>query len=49
MRERLIGLDRRVKKDEKDGRPTLRRTPGNGDEKQDPDERPTIRRRELVE
>src|SRR5450432_728283 len=52
MRERLIGLDRRVKKDEKDGRPTLRRTSGDGaapGDKQDPDERPTIRRRELVE
>src|SRR5450432_3442600 len=30
MRERLIGLDHSVKKDEKDGRPTLRRTPGDG-------------------
>jgi predicted Zn-dependent protease len=52
MRERLIGLDHRVKHDAKDGRPTLRRTPGDGatpGEKQDPDERPTIRRRELVE
>jgi predicted Zn-dependent protease len=52
MRERLIGIDQRVKKEEQDGRPTLRRTPGDGTtpgEKQDPDERPTIRRRELVE
>jgi predicted Zn-dependent protease len=52
MRERVIGRDHRVKKDEKDGRPTLRRTPGNGTtpgEKQDPDDRPTIRRRDLVD
>jgi hypothetical protein len=52
MRERLIGLEHRVKKDEKDGRPTLRRTSGNGTtpgEKPDPEERPTIRRRDLVE
>ena len=48
MRERLIGLNSRRKKDDKDGRPTLRRASGNAatpEEKQDPEERPTIRRR----
>jgi predicted Zn-dependent protease len=51
MRERLIGMDHRQKKDDS-GRPQLRRSPGNGtasDDKQDPDERPTIRRRDLVD
>lgn len=51
MRERLIRLDHRQKKDD-NGRPQLRRAPGNGttpDDPHDSDERPTIRRRELVE
>jgi predicted Zn-dependent protease len=55
MRERLIGMDHRQKKDD-NGRPQLRRVPGNGatspdsrDDKQDPEERPTIRRRDLVD
>ena len=51
MRERLISRDQRQKKDDA-GRPQLRRTPGDGttaDDKQDPEERPTIRRRDLVE
>jgi len=51
MRERLIRLDHRQKKDD-NGRPQLRRAPGNGagpEDRQDSDERPTIRRRELVE
>ena len=51
MRERLIRLDHRQKKEE-NGRPQLRRTPGAGgaaEDKQDPEERPTIRRRDLVE
>jgi predicted Zn-dependent protease len=50
MRERLIGRDHRQKPD--DARPTLRRSTGNGtaaDDKQDPAERPTIRRRDLIE
>lgn len=58
MRERLIAKDLHRKK-EVNGQPQLRRTPGNGapaeggpdgkEAKQDPDERPTIRRRDLVE
>jgi predicted Zn-dependent protease len=50
MRERLIELQNR-KTDENDGRPRLRVAPGNGnpDDSNGKDDRPTIRRRELME
>jgi predicted Zn-dependent protease len=50
MRERLITMQNRRKVDEK-GRPTLRVRPGSGnpEDQKDSDERPTIRRRELVD
>jgi predicted Zn-dependent protease len=51
MRDRLLSLDRRIKKDDKDGRPQLRRAPGPDAPGQpsDTDDRPTIRRRDLVD
>jgi predicted Zn-dependent protease len=51
MRERLIAAESRRKNEPNDGRPRLKTAPGSrpeGDEK-DKEERPTIRRRELVE
>ena len=51
MRERLISREA-PKKQQRDGKPTLRRSTGNGttpDGPQDSDDRPTIRRRDLVE
>ena len=51
IRERLIRLDARRKSDDKDGRPKLRVSPGAGStspQDPQPDDRPTIRRRELV-
>lgn len=52
MRERLIASQNRRKSDENDGRPHLRIAPGTGksdDQGSDKDDRPTIRRRELME
>ncbi len=51
MRERLIRMEARRKGDGTDGRPQLRVAPGAGKPGQDqqPDDRPTIRRREWVE
>jgi predicted Zn-dependent protease len=51
MRQRLIDMQNRRKVDDKDGRPRLRVTPGSGKPGQpdEPDGRPTIRRRDLVE
>jgi predicted Zn-dependent protease len=51
IRERLIRLEARRKSEDKDGRPKLRVAPGagrTGQQDPQPDERPTIRRRELV-
>jgi predicted Zn-dependent protease len=51
VRDRLIALEGRRKTESKDGRPVLRNKPGTtdpvGDEKSD--ERPTIKRRDLIE
>jgi len=51
MRERLIGMDNRRKNNDNDRKPTLRRAPGAGkpDDQDSPDQRPTIRRRDLVQ
>ncbi len=52
MRERLIESQNRRKANENDGRPRLRVAPGTGnpgDPSGDKDDRPTIRRRELME
>jgi predicted Zn-dependent protease len=51
MRERLIRLDAGRKSDDKDGRPKLRVAPGAGKPGQDPqpEDHPTIRRREWVD
>ena len=50
VRERLIEKQAARKADEKDGRPRLRVAPGAGKpEPQDTEDRPTIRRRDLVE
>jgi predicted Zn-dependent protease len=52
MRERLIASQNRRKSDENDNRPHLRVAPGTGkseDSGSDKDDRPTIRRRELIE
>jgi len=51
MRERLITLDERRKADEPGNKPRLRVAPGSGQpgDQNGPDERPTIRRRDLVE
>jgi predicted Zn-dependent protease len=51
MRERLIRLEERRKGDGRDGRPQLRVAPGAGRPEQDPqpEDRPTVRRREWVE
>ena len=50
MRERLIAMQNRRKADEK-GRPQLRVHPGSGrpEDQKDSDDRPTIRRRDLVD
>ncbi len=51
MRERLIRMQEHRKTDENDNRPHLRVAPGSGkpDDQQDKDERPTIKRRDLME
>src|SRR5579871_219214 len=52
LRERLIESQNRRKENENDARPHLRVAPGNGkpgDSGDDKDDRPTIRRRELME
>jgi len=51
MRDRVIGLENRRKSDDQNGRPRLRVAPGSGapPQQDDPDQRPTIRRRDLVE
>jgi predicted Zn-dependent protease len=51
MRARLMAAENRRKSDENDGRPRLRVPPGSGkpDQQDDKDDRPTIRRRDLVE
>ena len=52
MRERLITRDQHRKQQDGSGKPALRRTPGNGttpEDRQDSEDRPTIRRRDLVE
>jgi len=49
MRERLIASDARRKEQPKDGRPRLKTAPGARPDADEKDERPTIRRRELVD
>jgi len=51
IRERLMRLEDRRKLEKDDGRPHLRVAPGTGkpEEKGDSDDRPTIRRRDLVD
>ena len=52
MRERLIASQNRRKGDENDNRPHLRIAPGSAkpdDQSSDKDERPTLRRRDLME
>jgi predicted Zn-dependent protease len=52
MRERIISLDNRLKNENKDGRPQLRVKPGAGTvpgDKPDTEDRPTIRRRDLID
>jgi predicted Zn-dependent protease len=49
MRERLIAADARRKNGQDDGRPRLKAAPGSRPESDQKDERPTIRRRELVD
>jgi beta-barrel assembly-enhancing protease len=49
MRERLIAADARRKNEPNDGRPRLKVAPGSRPEGDEKDERPTIRRRELVD
>src|SRR5205085_4250391 len=52
MRERIIGLDNRLKNENKDGLPQLRVKPGAGTvpgDQPDAEDRPTIRRRDLIE
>jgi predicted Zn-dependent protease len=51
MRDRLIALENRRKNEVNDGRPRLRVAPGAGkpDQQDEKDERPTIRRRDLVD
>jgi predicted Zn-dependent protease len=53
VRERLIALEGRKKSQDKDGRPVLKVKPGSGtspvEQKDDKDDRPTIKRRDLIE
>ena len=52
VRERLIAQEGRRKTDDKDGRPVLRVKPGEGkadDPATDPEGRPTIKRRDLID
>jgi predicted Zn-dependent protease len=51
MRDRVIGFGDRRKTDDQDGRPRLRVAPGSGatPRQDDPEQRPTIRRRDLVD
>ncbi|SPF40266.1 Peptidase M48, Ste24p [Candidatus Sulfopaludibacter sp. SbA4] len=51
VRARLIAAQNRRKSDENDGRPRLRVAPGSGQpgQQDDKDERPTIKRRDLME
>ena len=51
MRERLLAAENRRKTDENDNRPRLRVAPGAGKDGQPDsgDDRPTIRRRDLIE
>lgn len=49
VRLRLLSLENRRKDEEKDGRPTLRKAPGGGAGPAGSDERPPLKRRDLVE
>jgi predicted Zn-dependent protease len=51
MRERLIRIEGRRKSPDKSGQPQLLKRPGDGqsDEDSNKDDRPTIRRRDLIE
>jgi len=51
MRERMLNLIEQHKREAKDDRPRLRTTPGSGApaREDDPDDRPTVRRRDLAQ
>jgi hypothetical protein len=50
MRERLLKLEGRRKSEDRDGRPQLRRREADPNSGEDADkERPTVRRRDLIE
>jgi predicted Zn-dependent protease len=49
MRERLIAADNRRKGEPNDGRPRLKTAPGSRPDADGKDERPTIRRKELID